>query len=202
LLSRGSRNLTEVQARKSITYQLLNQAACFKAICSINHARDFLSRCLEDSHKVYMIVGFSTLVDSKLQSTFSTRTDSGASVSLELPTSAILGMPGPPLASASFSKDTKKYESFEAEGEYVYAVQFRKITFNRFGNRLESGKISSGHKWTSFLTSDARVLLTPKRGGISTREKLATGKAAGLAAEIPTGVSVTFGALVMKLTIA
>jgi hypothetical protein len=208
LLSRGSRNLTQVKAKKSITYQLVNQGLCFEAICSINNTRDFLCRCLEDGDKVYMIVGFSTLVDSKFQSTSSTRSDTGVSLpvgvamaGLTSPAVVIAGITGAVVAGASFSKDIEYSQSFEADGEYVYAVQFRKINFKRFGNRLDSGNLSSEHKWTSFLTTDARVLSIPKRDRNLIIEKLATGSAAGSTAGSPTGASLIFGALVIKLTI-
>jgi hypothetical protein len=100
LLSRESRKLTKVQAAQSITYQLLHQKEVFKAICSIDDARAFLSSCLATGRKVYMIVGFHTFVDLTLESTLTKSTSTGASLSI--------GVPNP--LSTSLGEVTERYE--------------------------------------------------------------------------------------------
>ncbi|KAI0378875.1 hypothetical protein F5Y04DRAFT_142121 [Hypomontagnella monticulosa] len=160
-----STSITNISSSLCIIRQLRNTSDYFTAVCKQPLVRDWLQReSMRFSPNVYMICGFRTLVDARVEQSSNRSAD--LEMSTAIPASLIAAAAGAPiiiptidmdlsagLTTYRISKETAKYT---ANGEQVFAVQYRKVRFSRFSaKRLDKAYLERGNRWHSLLQSRA-----------------------------------------------
>jgi hypothetical protein len=158
-----SSNMSCVDSFRRSIYTLANTSEIFKRICSSNNAaRQYLEKAYSRGRAVYMVVGLQTLLDAKLteHTTTSSKKGTDITVPVALAVTATTGVPIPlgdildSGVKAEWLKGNKALGMFLAQGEQVYAVQYRKIEFRWFssGKVSEGATLREGAVWKSFWT--------------------------------------------------
>lgn len=163
--SNESENKTKIDSIRRTTYALANNGEVFKKICHLDAAKRYLERAYSRRKNVYLVVGLETLLDANLHQYNSSSKGSGGEVIAPgaLITTAATGIPiplGDVLDVGVGIKGTKKKEmltSYFAEGEHIFAVQYRKIEFRWFsgGNVAEEANLKDCAVWKSFWMRSA-----------------------------------------------
>ena len=126
-----SSKLTRIGARRSQRYVLMNQTSLVSEICSFESARTFLKKNISRGNKIYMITGFRTLIDFRIE----TRTTDPRALTSRPTEGAIFPV------ETSISQSSSNTFIHKAHGEFVYSIQYARISFKRFSNSLEPIKL-------------------------------------------------------------
>jgi hypothetical protein len=154
---------TRVDAVRRTTYTLSNSQAVFERICaSSDRARRYLEKAYLRNRKVYLVVGLETLLDADIKELAGTasKRDGNLTAPGGLIATAATGVPLPlgdildVGVGAGWSKGKKTYSTFFAEGEQIYAVQYRQVEFRWFsrGKVAEEATLKDQAVWKSFWT--------------------------------------------------
>lgn len=133
-----SKHQIDLSAKIAYTYALCNSRAWFEAACAQQSIRRWLQGAIEDGDSVYLVTGYHTVVDAR----FATgRSSTGMDrQEISMPINAT-GLPGVQGMDMTAGMDTSHKlcrgfaRTFEAPGEQVYALQYRKIVFRWFSSR-------------------------------------------------------------------
>jgi hypothetical protein len=143
------------------TYKLINSDSWFETILTDDATKGYLQKnILERGKDVYFVVGYRTIKDSKVNHTDAT--GSHLSGNFEIPVSQLLA-PGDishishqvnPAISASKKKEQEAQQTYKAVGEQVYAVEYRKISFEFFSKKkVDKAFLQHGSRWEIFWSS-------------------------------------------------
>jgi hypothetical protein len=154
---------TRVDAIRRTTYTLSNSQDVFERICaSSDRARRYLEKAYLRNRTVYLVVGLETLLDAEVMEQAGTLTTKGGNVTAPggLIATVATGVPLPlgdlldVGVEAGWNKGEKTISSFFAEGEQIYAVQYRKVAFRWFsrGKVAEEATLKDQAVWKSFWT--------------------------------------------------
>lgn len=141
-------------ATRATTYQLLNSGAWFENACAIPETRQWLKRAIDRSSPIYLVVGYHTLTNARATERVTSRgtTDGGARIS----GSSVFGATTP--ASLSYLLTSKvdrnrrinytHSRSFDAPGEQIYAIQYRKVEFKWYSSRrIDNTSLEQDNRW-------------------------------------------------------
>lgn len=141
-------------AARATTYQLLNSTAWFDTACAVPETREWLTRALARARPIYLVVGYHTLTDARATERVVARAtaDGGARVS----GAAVLGATTPAALSCLLTSKVDrgrcvKYShsrSFDAPGEQIYAIQYRKVESKWFASRrIDNSSLEQDNRW-------------------------------------------------------
>lgn len=141
-------------AARATTYQLVNSSAWFDTACAVPETREWLKRALARARPIYLVVGYHTLTDARATERVTERaaTDGGA----RFTGAAVFGATTP--AALSYLLTSKvdrgrsvKYShsrSFDAPGEQIYAIQYRKVESKWFSSRrIDNSSLEQDNRW-------------------------------------------------------
>lgn len=150
-------------AASATTYQLMNSTAWFDTACAVPETREWLTRALARARPIYLVVGYHTLTDARATERVVARAtaDGGARVS----GAAVLGATAP--AALGYLLTSKvdrgrcvKYShsrSFDAPGEQIYAIQYRKVESRWFASRrIDNSSLEQDNRWKVYWAGDGR----------------------------------------------
>ncbi|KAK6514353.1 hypothetical protein TWF506_008749 [Arthrobotrys conoides] len=138
------------------SYQLENSTNVFDHICADPGLRKWLLKMIGRRRSIYMIVGFQTITNASIScGSFSLKDTGGeitAPISIALP--AALGVPIPILSDVldvgvgkSRMEEHEVQTRFQAPGEMVYAVQYRKLEFSWFSSKKVEKASLGNSRW-------------------------------------------------------
>jgi hypothetical protein len=146
--------------------RLSNNGQVFTRICLASEAAHrYLEKAYSRRRAVYVAIGIETLLDVELQQLLVESGERGGEVTVptDLITTAATGAPVPLGNIIDLGIKTKWENRNEsviscfAEGEQVYAVQYRKVAFRWFsgGSVVEEAELKGTAIWKSFWTRSA-----------------------------------------------
>lgn len=113
-----------------------NSTKWFKDACGDEEVREWLQEAVEDGDSVYLVVGFHTVVDAVV--VVNDRDSGGLGGSAT--EGELLGV------EVGHDGGTVQRRGWRAEGEQVYAVQYRKIVFKWFSSQADKGVLGK-NRW-------------------------------------------------------
>lgn len=136
-------------------YDLANSAAWFEDACAQAEVRRFLDHAIDNGRKVYLVVGFRTVSDGKLVKDFAA--SSGKTAAGKTPIYAATGThiasPGAttgPGVSAVRGQGNGQELAYEAPGEQVFAVLYRKVKFKFLTRKaVDTMVLEANNRWES-----------------------------------------------------
>lgn len=158
--SRGSENGSNIDLSSSIciTRQLQNSDQFFENICASRATRAWLERTIRKRKDVYLITGIKTVADAQVGAT--RKRGMSWEGKVQAPTSLAATAAGVPLpegildvgAGGSRSAEVSEKTSFVAPGEYVFAVQYRKVRVSWLSSRdVDHAYLQPGNRWKVYL---------------------------------------------------
>lgn len=163
-ISYENRNTSAVKltATRATTYQLLNSGTWFKNACAIPETRKWLEYAIEMDGNVYLVVGFHTLTDTRVTETVTSggTTNGGATFTGRSLGGVVPAPVGDLLSSRVDSTrgvEHSRSRSFDAPGEQIYAVQYRKVEFKWFSSRkIERISLERDNRWKVYWSEQVR----------------------------------------------
>ncbi|KAH8145693.1 uncharacterized protein LAJ45_10333 [Morchella importuna] len=158
LISFGKKNSSTstatLTAPNATTYDLSNNETWFRDACKNPATREWLQNAIERRKNVYLIVGYRTASGASLKSHGSGKSSSDGGGSLPVRAFAppgALNMAFPnPAGSGRQSEDSVRKLQFEAVGEQVFAVLYRKVKFSWLSSRkVDNMNLEEGNRWKS-----------------------------------------------------
>ncbi|KAI5809073.1 hypothetical protein DFH27DRAFT_542395 [Peziza echinospora] len=125
-----------VVASEQRTYQLQNSEKVFRNACKDEEVREWLTNAARAGESVYMVVGYHTLIDPEIHESSSTNAvwsggmDSSVIHNSEFSVSAA--------GAGRLEKNRNSTEKFCAEGERLWAVQYRKVVIKSTKKAIEN----------------------------------------------------------------
>lgn len=144
--------VSSLSAPLVITHDLTNSGKWFQNACARSETRTWLENAIDSGKTVYLVVGFRTLRDARLTQTASFESVHGANA--QLPAAVLAGvtpvadvMPG-----VEVGHGNRRMESsvFNAPGEQVFAVQYRKMKFNWLSSRKIENIVLDDTRWKAY----------------------------------------------------
>lgn len=137
-ISKHNRIYIQVTADTAKQYVLQNSSTWFKTALSSEATRNWLGLAIRQGDEVYMVVGYTTLLDGRFIE--------GTAAAMAPGEQLILPVP-PPLPEGS--DHTAIRRQFVSPGEQICAVQYRKVRFRWFSARDlgSAGLERDGSRW-------------------------------------------------------
>ncbi|RPB06858.1 hypothetical protein P167DRAFT_609826 [Morchella conica CCBAS932] len=126
----------DLSATEAYTYSMDNSTRWFRDACGDEAVREWLQEAVEDGDSVYLVVGFHTVVDAVVAVNDKDSGGLGGSATEGELLGVEVGRKG----------GTVQRRGWLAEGEQVYAVQYRKIGFKWFSSKVEKGVLGK-NRW-------------------------------------------------------
>ncbi|RPA92811.1 hypothetical protein L873DRAFT_1579902, partial [Choiromyces venosus 120613-1] len=130
---------------KAKSYWLENSGAWFKEACKRPETQEWLETAIEDAYPVYLIVGYHTVIDGRVEEKRSSNRGLVGSIH-----PSALG--GEKDGMGSYQTASDEYErQYTAPNEQIFAVQYRKIQFRAFMSRsVDTMSLEHSHRWKPF----------------------------------------------------
>jgi hypothetical protein len=142
---------TKITNTICITYYLDDTDRKFAKMCKDKGARMWFENAYKKRKHVYMVTAIQTLTGASMELTDSKAGEAKGSGTL--PASKLLGNPIPASlgdAKVLVEHRTEKHmeTGFVAEGEQIYAIQYRKVKFGLFSSRnMDEAYLEEGNRW-------------------------------------------------------
>lgn len=150
-----SSGVSSISAPQVTVHELKNHPTWFRDACSLPEIRTWLEQRIDDGKTVYLIVGFQSLRDARLSQSMSSRTSQGATANL--PVSELAGVRAPvnitPKAEGDHDVGHEQNSAYDAPGEQIFAVQYRKIKFQWLSSRTIENIVLDETRWKAFWDS-------------------------------------------------
>lgn len=156
------RDVDVFSTEQSTIYQLDNPQDGFRAAIAHRENRDWMKRALREHGKIYVIVGYQTVKDARVENVRIKNKERWNGI--QAPTSAaIAGTVGVPVLGDALDpgvawgkhRADNSQTCFVAPGEQVVAVQYRRVRFRFFSSRdLDEVTLEGDARWRYF--SDLR----------------------------------------------
>lgn len=147
----GHLDLSAAHAR---TYLLCNSRSWFSDACGVVEIREWLESAIEDGYDVYLVAGFHTVTDGHFAAGVVSSETSGGGVAVQIGALAG-GITAAPAVvdlttgiDSTWQAGTKHRRTFDAPGEQIYAVQYRKVQFKWYSSRkIDNGFLEQNNRW-------------------------------------------------------
>ena len=142
---------TKISNTICITYYLDNVDAKFTTMCKEKAARTWFENAFKRRKHVYMVTAIQTLTEASMELESSDVNERKAMGSV--PLAKVAGNPSPSGLGdlrllAEYRKKKHVETGFVAEGEQIYAIQYRKVKFNLFSTRdVGEAYLEEGNRW-------------------------------------------------------
>lgn len=138
-------------------YILLNSGDIFSDICEQQRARSWLQGAIARRRSVFMVVGLTALKNAQVRQQQGRASDTEVRAQIPISQAVSGGVAGlgdalDVGAGAALSTRTETTTSFIAPGEQIFAVQYRRVEFERFSRRrVDSAFLESGNRWQVYM---------------------------------------------------
>ncbi|KGQ09543.1 hypothetical protein BBAD15_g5118 [Beauveria bassiana D1-5] len=149
------RNTSDLEAKITnticVTYYLDSPDGKFASMCKSKAARAWFEDAYRKRKVVYMVTGIQTLTDANME--LSGTATGKEAASLTVPVSGVSDKIATvdvidPRLSAERHTERHRETGFVAEGEQIYAIQYRKIKFNLFSaQNMDEAYLEEGNRW-------------------------------------------------------
>lgn len=150
-----SSGVSTISAPQVTVHELKNHPTWFQDACSLPGIRTWLEARIDDGKTVYLIVGFQSLRDARLLQSTSSRTSQGATA--KIPVADLTGVRTPvavtPKAQGDHETGHEQNSAYDAPGEQIFAVQYRKIKFQWLSSRTIDNIVLDETRWKAFWDS-------------------------------------------------
>lgn len=142
---------TKITNTICITYYLDNADGKFTKMCQDKGARTWFENAYKKRKHVYMVTAIQTLTEASMELTGSNTAEAKGSGTL--PASKLAGNPNParlgdPKVLAEHRTERHRETGFVAEGEQIYAIQYRRVKFGFLSSRnMDEAYLEEGNKW-------------------------------------------------------
>jgi len=162
---------TDITATSYETRQLGNCEELLRLACKLESVRIWLERAARRKREVYIVCGLKILVDARICQSLVQSSEKGGSV--QIPGAVIMATAGVPTFPFNDSLDvgmernikraSREKEEYLAEGEHIFAIQYRKVKIGKFStSKVDPDYLLGGSRWKIYLSS---------RGGPKVNEK-------------------------------
>ncbi|GME56285.1 uncharacterized protein LTHEOB_4188 [Neofusicoccum parvum] len=132
----GSAGGTHLSSKAVKRYELASHRERFAELCTGEKTKTWLEESVKAGEKCYMVVGVMTVLDAKISQIHSERVATGVDLTAPVSTALtggidIFGIMDPGVG-VEKSRRTDEGVSFEAPGEMIWAIAYRKIKFQSF----------------------------------------------------------------------
>lgn len=161
-------------AARATTYQLVNSSTWFETACAVPETREWLKRALARARPIYLVVGYHTLTDARATERVTERaaTDGGA----RFTGAAVFGATTPAALSHLLTSKVDRgrsvryshSRSFDAPGEQIYAIQYRKVVSKWFSSRrIDNSSLEQDNRWKVYWArgDGQRLRVAEETGG-------------------------------------
>lgn len=149
----------DISSSLCITRQLQDSGLVFERACSNQRARNWLEGAFRRRRDVYMVTGIRTLLDANVGTEKSKNME--VSGGFAIPTAQVATAAGYAIPmgesldvgiSSSKSKGDTERTNFVAKGEYIFAIEYRKVRFAMFSKRqVDNAYLEIGVHWNMFI---------------------------------------------------
>lgn len=146
-------NAINLKATRATTYQLLNSGNWFKKACALHRTRLWFEGGITTTRSVYLVVGFRTVTDTRITE----RSTAGGTTqgAIHINGGSLVGVGSAPVvnvlnSSVDIVHDTNHshMSSFNAPGEQIYAIQYRKVEFKWLSSRsIDKASLERDNRW-------------------------------------------------------
>lgn len=146
-------NQIDLSATCARTHLLCNSRTWFDTACAVVEIREWLERAIEDGYEVYLVAGFHTVIDGRFSEALVSSETAGGGVSMQIGalTGGTTSVPVMDLTTtfdSTWQSGNKHQRVFDAPGEQIYAVQYRKVQFKWYSSRkIENGFLEQKNRW-------------------------------------------------------
>ncbi|OAP64429.1 hypothetical protein AYL99_00401 [Fonsecaea erecta] len=142
--------------RHTKTVQQLDSDGYFAKACAEPETRKWLEKALENGRDVYMMVGYATAFNATVsdQVTAKKKTEIVSQAPVKEMMTAMTGNPAPtvmvknPVVGGETRDNMEHKRAFKADGEQVFAIQYRKLMFRFFSSKnLDKGFLEEESRW-------------------------------------------------------
>lgn len=144
----------EICAPACVTRALADSSRFFEGLCEAPRVRNWLERALRRRQSVFLVTGIKTVTDANVGVELTKGKEASGEVRLPVDAAAAgvpAMLPGGLMdvgAGVSASRQAVEKTGFDAPGEQIFAVQYRKIKFRLFrSRRVENGFLEEGARW-------------------------------------------------------
>jgi hypothetical protein len=142
---------TKISNTVCITHYLDNVDTKFAAMCKDKAARTWFENAYKRRKHVYMVTAIQTLTEASMELEGTDANEVKASDTVSLSKAAGAALPpgiGDLKLLAEYRKSKHVETGFVAEGEQIYAIQYRKIKFNLFSSKeMGEANLEEGNRW-------------------------------------------------------
>lgn len=145
--------VASVTAPQVTTHDLTNSGTWFHDACARPETRSWLEEAIDSGSTVYLVVGLRTLQDARLTKDVSSGSVRG--VKTQVPTALVAGLSdaaGIATPGVASEKDNDHSENtvFDAPGEQIFAVQYRKVKFQWLASRKIENIVLDNTRWKAY----------------------------------------------------
>lgn len=157
---RRANTQVEVSAPTCVTHTLTHSSQFFERACEAPRVRRWLERALRRRQLVFLVTGIKTVTDANVGVELTKGKEAGGEVRVPVDVAAAGGVPGVLAAGGvmdvgaggSASRQATEKTGFDAPGEQIFAVQYRKVKFRLFqSRRVENGFLEEGARWQMYV---------------------------------------------------
>jgi hypothetical protein len=157
---------TDMSAEEGRIYELVSPKKLFKKICEQKVVQEFLVDGISMKDNTYFVVGWRTFTDAKVGTTNETNDSIKAEgvvpvgEIVEANIGASIGDAADVAGSIERTRNNLGQESYTMEGEYIYAIEYRKIRANK--KDVSISRLEKDATWRMY--SDTRETMRHKVG--------------------------------------
>jgi hypothetical protein len=159
-LSEQLKARVKIKGERVNTYVLDNPEEWFNQAMAALGTRTWIERQIDNDNRIFMIVGFTTITNARITQVIGR--GYGTSGRVEIPdiSTSVAGLSIPfiegvePSAGADCNHSQNMHTYFTAPGEYISALQYRKVQHKWLSRkRLEALQLSKSPRWISVESS-------------------------------------------------
>lgn len=146
---RQSKKLHTIRSPLATTHELRNSSGWFEEACGKPETREWIGQAVQDDSDIYLVVGYLVVQDADI-STWKI-SDVEAKMTAQCPTvplhtgATVAGLTPGVLGSRGTAHNVLRV--FNAPGDRIYAVQYRKLKFKWFDHAKSSSFLERKSRW-------------------------------------------------------
>lgn len=156
----GSAGGTQLATKAVKRYEMTSHREAFADLCSSEDARAWLEESVRAGEKCYLVVGATTVLDARVSHAHATSIATGADLKAPVSTALtggidVFGILDPGVGFEK-SRVTEECVSFEAPGEMIWAIAYRKIKFRSFRKNVDTAFLDKAIHWRPMMNQRAK----------------------------------------------
>ncbi|KAF9630329.1 hypothetical protein BFW01_g891 [Lasiodiplodia theobromae] len=156
----GSAGGTHLASKAVKRYEMTSHREAFAELCASEDARAWLEESVRAGEKCYLIVGVTTVLDARVSQAHAKRVATGVDLTAPVSTALtggidVFGVLDPGVGFEK-SRATEECVSFEAPGEMIWAIAYRRIKFRSFRKNVDTAFLDKAIHWKPMMNQRAK----------------------------------------------